>query len=96
MGAGSWGSVFSMILSDAGCDVSLWARSIAIADDINSTHINHAYFPELTLPKNVLATTNPDQALTDADLVVLAMPAQTLRGNLSAWSLSIPTNSILV
>ena len=96
MGAGSWGSVFSMILADAGCDVSLWARSAAIADDINSTHINHAYFPELTLPKNVLATTNPDQALTDADLVVLAMPAQTLRGNLSAWSLSIPTNSILV
>ncbi len=41
MGAGSWGSVFSMILADAGCDVSLWARSAAIADDINSTHINH-------------------------------------------------------
>ena len=96
MGAGSWGSVFSMILADAGCDVSLWARSAAIADDINSTHINHAYFPELTLPKNILATTNPDKALTDADLVVLAMPAQTLRGNLSAWSLSIPTDSILV
>ncbi len=71
MGAGSWGSVFSMILADAGCDVSLWARSAAIADDINSTHINHAYFPELSLPTNIVATSNPDQALTGADLVVL-------------------------
>jgi len=43
MGAGSWGSVFSMILADAECEVSLWARSAAIADDINQTHINHAY-----------------------------------------------------
>ena len=96
MGAGSWGSVFSMILADAGCDVSLWARGTAIADDINQTHINHAYLPDLTLPTNIVATSNPDQALTGADLVVLAMPAQTLRGNLSAWSLSIPTDAVLV
>lgn len=96
MGAGSWGSVFSMILSDAGCDVSLWARSSAVADDINTSHINHAYFPDLILPKNVVATTNADQALTDSDLVVLAMPAQTLRGNLSNWSTSIPSEAVLV
>jgi len=96
MGAGSWGSVFSMILADAGCDVSLWARSASIAEDINTNHVNHAYQPDLKLPPNIFATTNPDQALTDADLVVLAMPAQTLRGNLSAWTLSIPTDAILV
>lgn len=96
MGAGSWGSVFSMILADAGCDVSLWARGTAIADDINQTHINHAYLPDLTLPTNIVATSNPDRALTGADLVVLAMPAQTLRGNLSAWSLSIPNDAVLV
>jgi len=96
MGAGSWGSVFSMILADAGCDVSLWARSASIADDINTNHVNHAYQPDLKLPANIFATANPDQALTDADLVVLAMPAQTLRGNLSAWTLSIPTDAILV
>ena len=95
MGAGSWGSVFSMILADAGCEVSLWARSAAIANDINQTHINHAYQPEMTLPANIVATVNPDQALTGANLVVLAMPAQTLRENLSAWSLSIPKDALL-
>ena len=95
MGAGSWGSVFSMILADAGCEVSLWARSAAIANDINQTHINHAYQPEMTLPANIVATVNPDQALTGANLVVLAMPAQTLRENLSAWSLSIPKEALL-
>lgn len=96
MGAGSWGSVFSMILSDAKCDVTLWARSSAVADDINSTHINHAYQPDLVLPANVVATANPDQALADADLVVLAMPAQTLRSNLTSWSNSIPSQAVIV
>ena len=96
MGAGSWGSVFSMILSDANCDVTLWARSSAVADDINSTHINHAYQPGLVLPTNVVSTTNPDQALAGADLVVLAMPAQTLRSNLSSWSASIPSQAVMV
>lgn len=96
MGAGSWGSVFSMILSDAKCDVTLWARSSAVADDINSTHINHAYQPDLILPANVVATANPDEALTGADLVVLAMPAQTLRSNLTSWSNSIPSQAVIV
>ena len=96
MGAGSWGSVFSMILSDANCDVTLWARSSAIADDINATHINHAYQPELILPANVIATSDPKLALSGAELVVLAMPAQTLRSNLSEWSNSIPKSAVLV
>ena len=96
MGAGSWGSVFSMILSDANCDVTLWARSSAVADDINSTHINHAYQPDLILPANVVATANPDEALSGADLVVLAMPAQTLRSNLTSWSNSIPSQAVIV
>ena len=95
MGAGSWGTVFSMILADAGCDVSLWARSSDIADEINAKHVNSFYHPNLKLPQAVKATNNPDEALTDADLVILGVPAQTLRENLSAWSLSIPQSAVI-
>jgi glycerol-3-phosphate dehydrogenase (NAD(P)+) len=96
MGAGSWGTVFSMILADAGCDVSLWTRTRAIADEVNDFHENSAYHAGLKLPATVTATTNPVTALTDAELVVLAMPAQTLRSTLSAWRVSIPESAILV
>jgi glycerol-3-phosphate dehydrogenase (NAD(P)+) len=95
MGAGSWGTVFSMILADAGCDVSLWARSTDLADEINAKRINSLYHPNLKLPQSVKATNNPDEALTDADLVILGVPAQTLRENLSAWSLSIPQSAVI-
>jgi glycerol-3-phosphate dehydrogenase (NAD(P)+) len=96
MGAGSWGTVFSMILADAGCDVSLWTRTRAIADEVNDFHENSAYHAGLKLPASVTATTNPVAALTDAELVVLAIPAQTLRSTLSAWRVSIPESATLV
>ena len=96
MGAGSWGTVFSMIVADAGSDVTLWARSQSIADDINATHINHAYHSEVVLPESVVATTNPVEALTGAQVVVLAIPAQLLRQTLSAWKISIPESALVV
>lgn len=95
MGAGSWGTVFSMILADAGCDVSLWARTSEVADEINSNQKNSQYHPNLILPKTVKATTNPDEALSNSQMVIIAIPAQTLRENLSAWSLSIPSNAVI-
>jgi glycerol-3-phosphate dehydrogenase (NAD(P)+) len=85
-----------MILADAGCDVSLWTRTRAIADEVNDFHENSAYHAGLKLPASVTATTNPVTALADAELVVLAMPAQTLRSTLSAWRISIPESAILV
>jgi len=96
MGAGSWGTVFSMILSDAGCDVTLWSRTFEIADEMNSTHTNDAYHPGVVFPKNIVATTDAYAALADSDLVVLAVPAQTLRDNLSQWREAIPATSVIV
>lgn len=95
MGAGSWGTVFAMILADAGCEVSLWARSEEVAAEINTKRINSVYHPNLKLPDSVKATTNPDEALAGSELVILAVPAQTLRANLSAWSISIPENAVI-
>lgn len=95
MGAGSWGTVFAMILADAGCEVSLWARSEEVADEINKKRINSVYHPNLKLPDSVKATTNPDEALAGSELVILAVPAQTLRANLAAWAISIPETAVI-
>lgn len=95
MGAGSWGTVFSMILADAGCEVSLWARGADLASEINAKRVNSQYHPNLKLPDAITATTNPDEALAGSDLVILAVPAQTLRENLAAWSISIPQTAVI-
>ena len=67
MGAGSWGSVFAMILADAGCDVSVWARSQEIVDEINSSHTNSQYCDDMALPVSINASTNAAEVLADVD-----------------------------
>ncbi len=96
MGAGSWGTVFSMILADAGCGVSLWARSSNVADEINGSHLNSSYTASMPLPASITASTSAQEVLSNSDVVVLAIPAQKLRENLSEWTGHIPSESVLV
>jgi glycerol-3-phosphate dehydrogenase (NAD(P)+) len=94
MGSGSWGTAFALVVSDAGNHVTLWARRPELADKINFEHRNPDYFPDLALPESLLAASDPQKAMNEADFVVLAVPAQSLRSNLSRWQ--IPENAIVV
>jgi glycerol-3-phosphate dehydrogenase (NAD(P)+) len=96
MGSGSWGTAFSMVLADAGSQVTIWTRDEEVANQVNGHHRNEAYHPGIDLPESVAATTEPARALDGADLVVLAVPAQVLRENLARWAAYIPGNSVLV
>jgi glycerol-3-phosphate dehydrogenase (NAD(P)+) len=86
LGAGNWGTAFAKVLADAGRDVILWARRPEIAVAIRERHVNPDYLPALRLPTSVQATIDPRHAIDGADLVVIAIPAQTLRGNLADWA----------
>jgi glycerol-3-phosphate dehydrogenase (NAD(P)+) len=94
MGSGSWGTAFALILCDAGNDVTIWARRSELAAAINTVHRNVDYFPSIPLPEALLAVTDPGEAMSGAEFVVLAVPSQTLRANLHAWA--IPPLAVVV
>jgi len=96
LGAGSWGTAFAKVLADAGRDVVLCARRDHVAAAIREQHVNPDYLPALRLPDRVTATVEPQEALRDADLVVLGVPAQTLRENLTDWARLIGRDATLV
>jgi glycerol-3-phosphate dehydrogenase (NAD(P)+) len=96
LGAGSWGTVFAKVLADAGTEVTLWARRPEVAEAIAAGRPNPDYHPDLRLPELVSATSDAQAALAGADLVVLAVPSQTLRGNLAAWAELIDPQATLV
>ncbi|MEN9608507.1 MAG: hypothetical protein RLZZ06_438 [Actinomycetota bacterium] len=96
MGAGSWGTTFAKILADAGNEVIIWARREDVAEEINTQHRNGDYLPGIKLPKTLTATTDPAEAMAGAEQVYLAVPSQSLRGNLSEWGSAIPAEAILV
>ncbi|MFJ8644946.1 NAD(P)H-dependent glycerol-3-phosphate dehydrogenase [Streptomyces sp. NPDC093546] len=95
-GTGSWGTAFGMVLADAGCEVTLWGRRQEVADAINATRTNPDYFPGARLPDSVRATTDPAEAAHGADFTVLAIPSQTLRGNLADWAPKLAPGTVLV
>jgi len=96
MGAGSWGTTFAQVLCDAGTPAVLWARRAELAKEINATRENPGYLPGITLTDALRATADPAEALDGADLVVLAVPAQSLRDNLAAWAPLLPPGALLV
>ena len=96
LGAGSWGTTFAKVLADAGDQVTLWARRPELAAAINEQRVNADYLPGIRLPDNLTATAEPEKALADAEFVVLGMPSQTLRANLTAWREILPAGAPLV
>ena len=96
MGAGSWGTAFALVLADAGNEVCVWARREAVAQAINEQHENPDYLPGITLPDLVTATNDPAEALRDREVVVLAVPSQQLRANLTEWGPLCGNDAILV
>ncbi|MFD0787031.1 NAD(P)H-dependent glycerol-3-phosphate dehydrogenase, partial [Micromonospora azadirachtae] len=57
---------------------------------------NPEYLPHLVLPEHVTATTDAAEAITGAELVVLAVPSQTLRANLAEWAGHVHPDATLV
>ena len=95
-GAGSWGTTFAQVLADAGNEVVLWCKRPELARAINATHENADRLPGVLLPSPILATDDPAEALAAAEVAVLAVPAQTLRHNLTCWRELLPADVVLV
>jgi glycerol-3-phosphate dehydrogenase (NAD(P)+) len=96
LGAGSWGTTFAKVLADAGCEVALFARRPELAKAITEDGENRDYLPGIRLPATVRATADAGEALVDADVVVLAVPSQSLRANLTEWTPQLPPDASLL
>ena len=96
LGAGSWGTTFAKVLADAGCEVALFARRPELAKAITEEGENRDYLPGIRLPATVRATADAGEALVDADVVVLAVPSQSLRANLTEWTPQLPRDASLL
>ncbi|CCF64688.1 Glycerol-3-phosphate dehydrogenase [NAD(P)+] (NAD(P)H-dependent glycerol-3-phosphate dehydrogenase) [Nocardia cyriacigeorgica GUH-2] len=83
------------MLADAGSDVTIWARRSEVAQTLNTEHRNPDYLPGIQLPP-VRATDDFQLALDGAELVVLAVPSQSLRANLEVFKPAIGPDTTLL
>ena len=78
IGGGSWGTALASVLAAHG-DVTLWARDPFVAQEINQSHRNPKYLTDLVLPTNLTATSNLNEAVQNADLIVFVVPSHAMR-----------------
>lgn len=102
LGAGSWGTTFAKVLADAAQErdeaitIRLWARRAEVVEDINTNHRNSEYLDDIHLPVTITATTDAVEAVTQAELVVVAVPAQQARATLASIAQHLHPDAIVV
>ena len=78
LGAGSWGSTMASLVAPRHPTV-LWARKAEVARSVDEDHANPAYLPGFALPRELRATDDLAEAVSQADLLVVGVPTSGFR-----------------
>src|SRR6476620_9332209 len=96
LGAGSWGTALAVHLSRLGHDVRLWARDPALVHDMKERRANAVYLPDITLPEELVVTSEIGDCVGGAQLVVSAIPSHGCRAVTRAASSHIMRQATVV
>lgn len=78
LGAGSWGTTVASLMA-RNSDVMLWARNAAVVDEVNDSHTNQRYLGDALLSPRLRATSDLTEAVSRAEVLVMAIPSQNYR-----------------
>lgn len=79
LGAGSWGTALAILLADKHQEVYLWGRPEDSIDLIKAERENSKYLPDISLPENIIPTTDLEKTLRDSSVVIFSVPSQAVR-----------------
>lgn len=81
IGAGAWGTALAISLASKH-KVTLWARDAEQVLLMRTARCNRRYLPDVTLPDNLFVTADFSAALSEVQLVVVAVPTAAFRTTL--------------
>ncbi len=96
LGAGAWGTTMAQVLTDSGHDVLMWGRNPEIISEINHSHTNKKYISGHILPTELSATDDIQRAFAHSSIIVLAIPAQSLRAALVDWKKFFEPDALII
>jgi glycerol-3-phosphate dehydrogenase (NAD(P)+) len=82
VGAGSWGTTVAN-LSTHNVSTILWARDSDVATEIHERHTNSRYLAGYDLLPDLRATSDLEEAVAQADLLVMGVPSHGFRESLA-------------
>ena len=78
VGAGSWGTTVAHLAAHNSPTV-LWARRADLAEQIDQEHRNAAYLADYQLHADLRSTSDIEEAVRDADVIVMGVPTHGFR-----------------
>lgn len=78
LGFGSWGTAISGLLAENGHEVLAWTKDPRVIESMKWNE-NPYYFPGKKLSQNLKVTNDINFAINDSDIVVIALPTQSIR-----------------
>jgi glycerol-3-phosphate dehydrogenase (NAD(P)+) len=79
LGCGNWGSVFGIIQQKNDHEVKIWEFDRQRALAVEKTRSNEPFLSGHTIPQEIRIEWEMEKVVSDADLVVFAVPCQTLK-----------------
>jgi glycerol-3-phosphate dehydrogenase (NAD(P)+) len=80
IGGGAFGTALACVVRRSGHDTVIWARESEVAAAINRERANPVFLPGIPLQEGIAATNELAAAMAGADFLLLAPPAQHMRG----------------
>ncbi|WP_158750676.1 NAD(P)H-dependent glycerol-3-phosphate dehydrogenase [Acidobacterium sp. S8] len=97
MGSGAWGTAIAVSLaSRGGHDLTLWSHSPDVSETIAERGENTVFLPGIPVPRSVRATSNIEQALGDAEIVVSVMPSHHVRASYEQFAPFLRSGQMVV
>jgi glycerol-3-phosphate dehydrogenase (NAD(P)+) len=97
MGGGAWGTAIALNLAQrGGHELTLWTHSEETARSIQATRENTGFLPGFAIPGSIAVTTDPEQAIAPAEILVSVMPSHHVRASYERFSPWLRSSQILV
>ncbi|MEE8465729.1 MAG: NAD(P)H-dependent glycerol-3-phosphate dehydrogenase [Dehalococcoidia bacterium] len=96
IGATTWGTTLGILLAQNKIPVALLTRTEAEAQTLDSQRCNSRFLPDTPFPDRLSVTCEPESALRQAGLVVIAVPSDRLRENVQRIKAHIRPGSIVL
>jgi glycerol-3-phosphate dehydrogenase (NAD(P)+) len=96
LGGGAWGTVLASVAVARGHEVALWEFAARDAAALAKDRATARTVPGFRLPESIVVTNDAAAATRDRELVVVAVPSETVRATLTAAGASIAKDAVIV
>ena len=96
IGATTWGTTLGILLAQNGAPVSLLTRSELEAQTLTSQGRNARFLPDAPFPDSLSVTSEPESALRQSSLVIIAVPSDRMRENVQRIESHLQPGAIIL